>query len=110
MSLVTLGDQLKQCAVFDPMPHGNAVLWKFIDRIVTQSYTVDYYNDMIDRVETYLAISSVWSRSDQPKGKGKHVAIDAVAAFMRGVRDQPSVHHAIAGLTKNCPAPRMLVS
>jgi hypothetical protein len=91
------------------MPHVTAMLWKIVDRIVTQSYTVDYYNDMIDRVEIYLAISSVWSRSDHPKWKGKHVAIDAVAAFMRGVRGLPSVHHAIAGLTKNCPTPRMLV-
>ncbi len=38
------------------MPHGTVVLWETMDRIVTQSYTVDDYNDMIDRVEAHLAM------------------------------------------------------
>lgn len=38
------------------MSHGTVVLWETIDRIVTQSYTVDNYNNMIDRVEAHLAM------------------------------------------------------
>lgn len=39
------------------MPHGTVVLWETMDRIITQAYTVDDYNDMIDRVEAHLAMT-----------------------------------------------------
>jgi hypothetical protein len=37
-------------------PHGTIVVWEVMDRIVTSLYTVDDFNDMIDRVESHLAM------------------------------------------------------
>ena len=35
---------------------GTLVLWELMDRIVTDSYTADNFNDLIDTVETHLAM------------------------------------------------------
>lgn len=42
--------------VLDQEISGTVVLWEILDRIVTDQYTVDNYNDLIDVVESHLAM------------------------------------------------------
>jgi Histidine kinase-, DNA gyrase B-, and HSP90-like ATPase len=40
----------------DDMKTGTLVIWERLDRIVTAGYTVDNFNDLIDNVESHLAM------------------------------------------------------
>ncbi len=42
--------------VLEGRSHGTLVLWETLDRIVTQGFTVDDFNDLIDTVESHLAM------------------------------------------------------
>ena len=46
----------KYLASLDGKKSGTLVLWEVLDRIVTAGYTVNDYNDLIDNVESHLAM------------------------------------------------------
>jgi len=43
-------------APLEGIEHGTLVIWEILDRVVTPQYTVDDFNDLIDRVESHMAM------------------------------------------------------